>query len=89
MAYVVGLKHYKNVRILELLPYISNNDEYMVMMAEAWLLATVAIQFPNEIYVYLKDTKDMTLKRKTISKINESFRISDEQKSRFIELRNN
>lgn len=89
MAYVVGLKHYKNVRILELLPYISNNDEYMVMMAEAWLLATVAIQFPNEIYVYLKDSKDMTLKRKTISKINESFRISDEQKSRFIELRNN
>ena len=31
----------------------------------------------------------MTLKRKTISKINESFRISDDLKERFKTLRNN
>lgn len=89
MAYIVGLKHYKNERILEVLPCISTNEEYMVMMAEAWLLATIAIQFPNEIYDYLKDSSDMALKRKTISKINESFRISDELKTKFKKLRNN
>lgn len=88
MAYIVGLKHYKDKRILDVLPYISLNDEYMVMMAEAWLMATVAIEYPNEIYEFLKETKDMTLKRKTISKINESFRVSDDLKSKFKELRN-
>ncbi|MBO7614207.1 MAG: DNA alkylation repair protein [Bacilli bacterium] len=87
MAYIVGLKHYKDKRILDVLPYISMNDEYMVMMAEAWLLATVAIQFPNEVFEYLVGCKDITLKRKTISKINESFRISDELKIKFKELR--
>ena len=89
MAYVVGLKHYKDERILKVLQFISLNDEYMVMMAEAWLMATIAIQYPNEIYSYLKDIEDITLKRKTISKINESFRISDDLKTKFKELRNN
>ncbi len=89
MAYVVGLKHYKDERILNVLQFISLNDEYMVMMAEAWLMATIAIQYPNEIYNYLKDLDDNTLKRKTISKINESFRISDDLKTKFKELRDN
>ena len=88
MAYIVGLKHYKDERILEVLPYISLNDEYMVMMGEAWLMATVAIQYPNEIYEFIKGIKDITLKRKTISKINESFRISSDLKNKFKELRN-
>lgn len=89
MAYVVGLKHYKDERILGVLSYISLNDDYMVMMAEAWLLATVAIQYPNEIYDFLKETQDITLKRKTISKINDSFRINEDIKNKFKELRNN
>ena len=61
----------------------------MVMMAEAWLLATVAIQYPNEIYDFLKETQDVTLKRKTISKINDSFRINEDIKNKFKELRSN
>ena len=87
MAYIVGLKFYKDQRILEILKYLTLNEEYMVMMGEAWLLATVAIDYPNEVYDYLKDLKDMTLKRKTISKISDSFRFTDETKNKFKSLR--
>ena len=89
MAYILGLKHYKDKDIFKVLKSINLNEEYMVMMAEAWLLATIAIQHPNEIYDFLKTCNDLTLKRKTISKINESFRISDTLKERFKTLRSN
>ena len=86
-AYILGLKHYRSPAILEILKYINVNEEYMVYMAEAWLLATVAISFPNEIYSFLKGLEDLKLKRKTISKICESFRISEETKRKFKSLR--
>ena len=86
-CYIFALKHWKNPRILEIFPLISTNEEYMVMMAEAWLLATVAIDFPDEVFDFLKRIDDITLKRKTISKMNDSFRISDDQKKRFKSLR--
>ena len=86
-AYVFGLKYWKNPRILEIFPYFRTNEEYMVMMAEAWLLATIAIAFPDEVFNYLKDIKDDPLKRKTISKMCDSFRINPEQKERFKKLR--
>ena len=63
------------------------DDEYMVMMGEAWLLATVAIYYPNEVYEYLKDLDDLTLKRKVISKMVDSFRIDETTKERFKGLR--
>ena len=86
-CYVFGLKHWKNPRILEIFPLIQTNEEYMVMMAEAWLLATIAIQYPNQVFEYLEHLDDLVLKRKTISKMCDSFRISDEQKVRFKKLR--
>lgn len=88
MAYILGLKHYKEEHILKILKHINTNEEYMVMMAEAWLLATVALAYPKEILEFLKECKDDTLKRKTISKINESFRIEQSLKEEFKELRN-
>ena len=86
-CYVFGLKHWKNPRIFDIFPLIQTNEVYMVMMAEAWLLATVAIQYPDEIFTYLESLDDPVLKRKTISKMCDSFRISDEQKVRFKKLR--
>ena len=86
-CYVFGLKHWKNPRIFDIFPLIQTNEEYMVMMAEAWLLATVAIQYPDQVYTYLEHLDDLALKRKTISKMCDSFRISDEQKVRFKKLR--
>ena len=87
MAYVLGLKVYKDKKILKALDHINLNEEYMVMMAEAWLLSTIAIVFPNEIYDFLYDLEDLTLKRKTISKISDSFRFTSEEKQKFKSLR--
>ena len=88
MGYVLGLKFYKDQRMLDVLSHISLNDEYMVMMSEAWLLATVAIVFPNEVFDYLKDCSDLSLKRKTISKICDSYRFDNVTKDKFKSLRN-
>lgn len=87
MGYVLGLKFYKDSKILNILNYIHLNDEYMVMMSEAWLIATIAISFPEEIYHFLEKCKDITLRRKTICKINESYRINDTYKVKFKSLR--
>ena len=87
MAYVLGLKYYKDKRILNLLDKFSLNEEYMVMMAEAWLLSFSAIYFENEIFNYLKSIDDIKLKRKTISKIVESFRFINKSKEKFKSLR--
>ena len=86
-CYVFGLKHWKNPRILEIFPLILNYEEYMVMMAEAWLLATIAIEFPDQVFDYLTSINDIALKRKTISKMCDSIRIAQEQKERFKTLR--
>ena len=88
MAYVLGLKVYRDKNIIKILSLINENEEYMVMMAEAWLLATMAIIFPNEVYNFLKETNDTVLKRKTISKISDSFRFDNETKIIFKNLRN-
>ena len=87
MAYVVGLKLAKDKNILKVTEYIKKDDEYMVMMAEAWLLATIAIYYPNEVYEYLLKCEDITLKRKVISKMVDSFRIDEATKEKFKGLR--
>lgn len=86
-CYVFALKHSKNPRILEIFQFFTLKEEYMVMIAEAWLLATVAIDFPDEVFKFLEATNDKVLKRKTISKMCDSYRISEEQKIRFRTLR--
>ena len=87
MSYILALKVYKDKRVLQTLPYIKKNEEYMVMMAEAWLMATTAIIYEDEIYDYLLKCEDKVLKRKTISKICDSFRFNEESKNRFKSLR--
>ena len=87
MAYVLGLKFYKDKRILDSLTFIKQDEDYMVMMGEAWLLATVAIIYPNEIFNFLKNNADLPLKRKTISKICDSYRFDESTKNRFKSLR--
>ena len=87
VSYILALKLYKDERVLDTLPYIKKDEEYMVMMAEAWLMATAAIIYEDEIYDYLAQLDDLVLKRKTISKICESFRFNEESKNRFKALR--
>ena len=87
IAYVLGLKQYRSPLILKILPLIKENEEYMVMMAEAWLLSVIAIEHESEVFEYLFNSKDLTLKRKTISKICDSYRFSVKSKEKFKSLR--
>lgn len=86
-AYIGMLRHYESPEIERIVPYIRYNEEYMIMMAEAWLLATIAIKHSDFVYGLLKDMDDEVLKKKTISKMVESYRISKEGKERFKALR--
>ena len=87
IAYILGLKVYRDNRILKVLDYLKDDDEYMVTMGQAWLLASMAICYPEEIFHYLSKSNNATLKKKTISKIVDSFHISDEYKTKFKTLR--
>lgn len=64
---------------------ITNHDYYVDMMI-AWLLATVMIKYEKEVIDILKsDFLNTFIKRKTISKAIESFRIKESTKE---DLRN-
>ncbi len=86
-AFVLGLKYYHDKRILQTFPYIKDNEDYMVYMGQAWLLATVAICYPHAVFEFLQSGISSNLKNKTISKIKESYRINEATKSRFVGLR--
>lgn len=59
-------------------------DEYYVQMGIAWLLSTCYIKFPEETYQFLSSgtIKDAFVLRKTVSKICDSFRVTDEHKKK-------
>jgi 3-methyladenine DNA glycosylase AlkD len=79
-AYIEALSHYRE----DVAPYLSSlrpDSSYYVTMAQAWMSATFAITHFQEVVVFLeRDDLPLSLKRKTISKIVDSFRISVEQK---------
>ena len=72
-------------RILDL---YHNDDEYYVQMAEAWLLADLAIFNPEEVLKFIaKKPLNYNIIGKGIQKMSDSFRISDEVKQKAKELR--
>lgn len=82
VLYVATLKENK-----EALNMLLNNSKqtniYYIDMAISWALATAAINYKDEVYDYLKNlNKDSFIKKQTIRKIKDSFRISDESKNK-------
>lgn len=74
-------------KILKLLPTIKTN-EYYLEMAIAWCLSTCYIKYPNVTIVTLKNNKlEKTIHNKTIQKIIESTRISNEEKDKLRKLK--
>ena len=64
------------------------NHEYYVDMMIAWLLATMMIKYENHVITFLKENElNIFIKRKTVSKAIESFRIKDNTKEELKELR--
>ena len=57
------------------------SDKYYINMAEAWLVCELYIYYPQETEKYLKNNKlNNFAHNKSISKIRESYRISQETK---------
>ena len=66
----------------QILQLMHNDDEYYVQMAEAWLIADLAIYNPEVVLAYLNSKKlDYRIIGKAIQKICDSYRISDEVKA--------
>ncbi len=64
------------------------NTHYYVQMANAWLVSTCFIKYPNETLKYLKKCKlDKFTKNKSISKICDSYRVSLNDKNEVKKLR--
>ena len=64
------------------------HDAYYVKMAVAWCLSVCFMKFPDETMRYLKNnTLDKFTFNKTLSKITDSFRVSNEAKEEIRKMR--
>ncbi len=81
---VIILNHFINKnnlnKIFDTLNKIESNKFY-INMAEAWLVCEMYIKFPKETKDFIKNNKLNTFtQNKAISKINDSYRVSREEK---------
>lgn len=71
-----------------MLKLFKDDDEYYVIMAEAWLISYLGIYNPDKTLEYLKSKPlEYNIVGKSIQKICDSFRVSEENKNRFKEVR--
>ncbi len=64
------------------------SEKFYINMAEAWLICEIYIKFPKETKDYLKKNKlNRFTQNKAISKINDSYRVSKEEKESLKKLR--
>ena len=86
LGYILLLDYYIDREHLRLIfDYIKKEEskEYYVQMAISWLLSVMYVKYTNETYDFLKDSKlDDFVVRKTVSKVQDSFRVSKEDKER-------
>lgn len=72
----------------KLFPLFKDDDEYYVQMAEAWLLSYLGIYEPEKTLKYLERCPlKYNIAGKAIQKICDSYRVSDEWKMKFKEVR--
>lgn len=89
-AYVYAMKYYKEDDVGFFLDHLVFDERYYVYMAQAWMLATLAITHFDAICSFLRrpDIPE-SLRRKTISKMRDSYRISSKQKEIVKQIRDN
>ncbi len=66
-------------KVLEIVSKIKT-DDYYVQMGISWLMSVAYIKYKEKTLVYLVNLKDDFIYNKTLTKIVESRRISDEEK---------
>ena len=72
----------------DIIKLFKDDEEYYVQMAEAWLISYLGIYAPEVALDYLKTCPlKYNIAGKGIQKICDSFRVSDEWKKRFKEVR--
>ena len=72
----------------QLLPLMHDDEAYYVQMAEGWLAAELAIHDPEAVYEWFrKNDLRYNINGKAIQKICDSFRISEDWKQKYKELR--
>ena len=71
-----------------LLPLTHDDGHYSVQMAQAWLIAELAVYEPEAVYRWFAENDlKYNINGKAIQKICDSFRISDEWKEKYKQLR--
>ena len=72
----------------QLLPLMHDDEAYYVQMAQAWLIAELAIHEPEAVYEWFpKNDLKYNINGKAIQKICDSYRIAEDWKRKFKELR--
>ena len=76
-------------RVLKIVSSIKS-DKYYINMAISWLLSVAIVNYPDKVISILKEKRlSKFIQNKTISKIQDSYRISDELKTLVKEYRIN
>ena len=88
---VILLSYYLNDKyidkVLDIVSKIKSND-YYINMAIAWLLSIAYIKYKEKTLIYIINIKDDFIYNKTLSKIIDSKRISQEEKDFIKSLKN-
>ena len=87
-GYVMFISKLCKGHIAEILLLMHDDEEYYVQMAEAWLIAELAVHEPEAVHHWFRqNTLKYNINGKAIQKIYDSFRIPDEWKAEFKRLR--
>ena len=87
-GYVLFISRLGRGRAEDLLPLTRDDSHYYVQMAQAWLIAELAIFQPEYVHGWLAACGlKYSITGKAVQKICDSFRVSDEWKEAFRSLR--
>ena len=87
-GYVLFISRLCRGHAAQLLPLMHDDDHYYVQMAEAWLIAELAVHEPEAVYAWFgRNDLKYNINGKAIQKICDSFRISKEWKDKYKSLR--
>lgn len=87
-GYVLFISRLCRNRSAGLLPLIRDDEHYYVQMAQAWLIAELAVFEPEAVYVWMASNRlKYNINGKAVQKICDSYRITAEWKAKFKALR--
>ena len=87
-GYVMFISRLCKGHASELLPLLHDDEQYYVQMAQAWLVAQLAISEPEAVYEWFEENNlKYNINGKAIQKICDSFRIEKQWKQKYKELR--